>query len=119
MIMENPVTSLVFGESDLLASGDSRGLIKVWRVETGQCVKRFDNAHNQSITCLLFSITKDHLFSGSTDCLIRCHSLKSGSILKEFSGHESFVNSICYSHDGHNLISTGSDGSIRVFLIIT
>ena len=31
------------------------GMLKVWRLRTGQCVRRFPKAHAQGITCVAFS----------------------------------------------------------------
>ena len=45
---------------------------------------------------------------------IRIHGLKSGKTLKEFRGHESFVNCAIYLPESHNLLSASSDGSVKV-----
>lgn len=34
----------------------------------------------------------------------RIHGLKSGKTLKEFRGHNSFVNEVVFSGDGHNIL---------------
>ncbi|KAF1743387.1 hypothetical protein MXB_6, partial [Myxobolus squamalis] len=88
---------------------------QIWRVSSGQCIFRLENAHKESINCLMFGRDSNQLFTGSTDGLIRLHSLKNGNILKEFASHQSFVNSICYSHDLHHIISCSSDATIKIW----
>lgn len=86
-----------------------------WKIQTGQCLRRFEAAHSKGVTCVHFSKDSSQILTGSFDCTIRIHGLKSGKLLKEFKGHTAFVNQVIYSHDGHQLISASSDGTIRLW----
>ena len=47
----------------------------------------------------------------------RIHGLKSGQMLKEFRGHEGFVNAAIFSKNESRIISAACDGTIKVWLL--
>ncbi|KAJ5078673.1 wd40 repeat-containing protein smu1 [Anaeramoeba ignava] len=113
---DSAILSLAFSNnSKLLASGSQNGEIKIWSIETGKLLKKIPTAHSQGITCLEILSEKLEIMSGSFDSLIRSHGLRSGNKLKEFRGHQSFVNSILIPKSGTILLSGSSDGSIRIW----
>jgi WD40 repeat-containing protein SMU1 len=71
-------------DTDILASGSMAGDIKVWKLSSGACVRRFDQAHPKGITSLCFGRDGSQLLSTSFDCTARLHGLKSGRTLREF-----------------------------------
>ena len=68
----------------------------MWKLQTGQCLRRFERAHSKGVTSVQFSRDGSQLLSASYDQTIRIHGLKSGKTLKEFKGHTSFVNMVTF-----------------------
>ena len=115
MLMDAAVLCLAFSrDDDTLASGDQSGCIKVWRVSTGVCVRRFQHAHPLGVTSITFNKDATQILSSSFEGSIRVHGLNSGKMLKEFRGHTSFVNDAVFSPDNSLIMSGSSDGSVRV-----
>jgi len=118
MMHDSAVLSLnVSKDDDLLVSGGQDGEIKVWRVRSGHCIRKYEAAHSQGITSVSFSTDKSRILSSSFDGTIRIHGIKSGKMLKEMRGHESFVNSAEFSNDEEKVLSSSSDGTIRIWSV--
>jgi WD40 repeat-containing protein SMU1 len=105
MMMEEAVLVLAFSrDSEMLATGSEGGQIRVWKISTGQCLRKFEKGHSKGITSLAFSKDNSQILSASFDTTVRVHGLKSGKTLKEFRGHSSYVNCAIFTIDGHNII---------------
>ena len=55
------------------------------------------------------------VLSGGFDALLRLHGLKSGKALREFRGHDSFVDCCAFSASGAQVLSGSSDGSVKIW----
>ncbi|KAI9329230.1 WD40 repeat-containing protein SMU1 [Zopfochytrium polystomum] len=125
MVMDDAVLCLAFTrDGDTLASGSQDGKIKanyyfVWKLSTGQCLRRFPTAHNQGVTALSFSKDGTQVLSASFDQTVRIHGIRSGKTIKEFRGHVSFVNDAVFVHDGSKVISASSDGTAKFWDVKT
>ena len=64
MVHEGPVLSLDFADSDklMLASGDAKGIAKVWKAESGKLLRQIDIGYSISVL----------RFQGNTQLLAAC-----------------------------------------------
>ncbi|ORZ20652.1 WD40 repeat-containing protein SMU1-like protein [Absidia repens] len=99
----------------ILISGSTDGKIAVWNIQSGFCKRRISPAHSQGVTSIQLNNKTTHILSGSYDQLIKIHEIKSGKLVKEFKGHTSFINSVAYMNCDMNIISSSSDGTIKIW----
>lgn len=72
MMMDDAVLCLTFSrDSEMLATGGGKGRIRIWKISTGQCLRRFEKAHNKGITSIVFAKDNGQILSSSFDCSIR------------------------------------------------
>jgi WD40 repeat-containing protein SMU1 len=116
MMHDKAVIAIAFAkESELLATGSQDGQLKVWRIATGECARRFEKAHGQGITFISWSKDSSQLLTASFDMTVRAHGLKSGKSLKEYRGHTSYVNTAVYTKDNSKVVTASSDGKVNVY----
>lgn len=112
---EAVLCSAMSKDGEFLATGSQTGAIKVWNLQSGACVRRFDQAHPQGVTSVSFSKDGSQLLSTSFDATARLHGLKSGKTLKEFRGHSSYVNCGVFTKDHNSILTGSSDGTVKVW----
>ncbi|XP_954516.1 uncharacterized protein TA19400 [Theileria annulata] len=94
MLHETLITCLaVSRDSEVLASGDQKGNIKIWKIDTGECLKTMNNSHKGAVTCATFSRDSSCLLTGSFDSLARFY----------------------LTMDGTRVITGSSDGFVKVW----
>jgi len=107
MVHESQVLALDFskemiGDKLMLASGDQSGVIKVWKVTNGKCLRsiEFGLADGKgAVTVIRFMQNDTKIITVSADIYIRIVGLKSGSVIAKFeSTHDKgFIQSLHFS----------------------
>ncbi|RIK31134.1 MAG: hypothetical protein DCC56_02790 [Anaerolineae bacterium] len=103
---------------------DSKGVIILWNVLTGEKITVLDGhlnptetefADTNSITALAFSPDGNLLASGAKDNTIVIWNVQDGSQLKVLEGHTGAINSLSFSSDGKLLYSNAMDGTVIIW----
>ena len=92
--------------------------LKIWDVNTGNCIKTFPE---QSIYVNSVSYSPDgkYLASVSGDIKIKIWDVNTGNCIKTFKGHNNYVESVSYSPDGKYLASVSWDRRIKIWDVNT
>ncbi len=107
-----PISCINFNkDSNMLISGDMKGLVKVFKIANGKCLREFQDS--AGISCLTFSNDNSQIITGSYDNSIKILGLKAGRILHEINLHKAYVN--CVSLMRNLFISGSADGEVKLF----
>ncbi|MDJ0535602.1 MAG: WD40 repeat domain-containing protein, partial [Xenococcaceae cyanobacterium MO_207.B15] len=105
------ILSVTFSpDGKLLAAGDSKGEIRLWRVADGQQLLTCEG-HTDWVWSVAFSPDGNMLASGSVDRTVKLWDISSGQCLHTFTGHTNWVHSVAFSADG-KMLASGSDDSL-------
>ncbi|CEP10600.1 hypothetical protein [Parasitella parasitica] len=108
-----PVNAIQFRNGRLVsASGDT--VIKLWDMETGQCLRDFVG-HAHGLACIRFDGKR--IVSGSNDNRIKVWNADTGECILTCEGHTGLVRSLHF--DKNKIVSGSYDQSIRVWDIQT
>jgi WD40 repeat protein len=99
-------------DSELLASGDDDGMIRIWDRADGRCALL--GGHLGTVNDLSFSSDGNLLASASADESIRLWKLQDQSF-RVLEGHGSGVLTVAFSGDGSTLVSGDCLGEIRLW----
>jgi WD repeat-containing protein 1 (actin-interacting protein 1) len=115
----NPVSTLAFSpDGDLLAVGDSRGRILVFKAKDGSLVTDRWTAHTSRITSLAWNSKGTHVASGSLDTHIFVWSLeKPGDWIQGSNAHKEGVTGVAWIADETKIASAGTDAAIKVWKV--
>jgi WD40 repeat protein len=122
---DNWVTSVSFSpDGQWIASGSGDSTVKVWSLESGECVTTLRD-HSLGVTSVSFSPDGKFIASGSEDRTVKVWSVESGECVKTLKGHRQKVQSVSFSRDGKYIASgTGTivvldndyeDNTVRVW----
>ena len=98
----------------LLASGSYDHTVKLWDVNTGECLKTLAE-HTDWVWSVHWSPDGRTLASGSGDRTVKLWDVSQGMCLKSLAGHSGQVRTVAFSLDGQTLASGSDDQSIRLW----
>lgn len=108
----NPTNAIAIHPNGyILASGDLRGTVKLWNLQTGTMISQF-SPHAKTISGLAFTPDGSTLITASHDSKIEVWDLASGQLLQTLTGHAGMVRTIALHPNGQILASGGNDGVI-------
>ena len=84
MLHDTAVLAINFSrDGEMLATGSSDGMVRVWKIMTGKCLRQFERAHSEAISCIAFNIDGTKVLTGAHDCICREFGLRASKMLKE------------------------------------
>jgi WD40 repeat protein len=111
------IWSLAFSPRNMLASGSESKAIRLWNIQTGQCLKTLYD--HQMVMAVAFSPNGEIVASGSAYRTIKLWKVKTGECIKVLQGHASLVLSVAFSRNGELLVSSSYDRTVRLWDVHT
>lgn len=112
------VSSLAAVDEDRILSGSLDSVLRLWDLQTGQCIRTFQG-HIKAINCVcIFTDSKGVLrvVSGGDDKTIRIWDIDTGVCILVLRGHEGWVNCVsAFTDDSQRLVSGSADKTVRVW----
>jgi WD40 repeat protein len=113
------VTSIAFSPNGkYIISGSSDKTLKLWDVNTGECIRTF-RGHIDAVNSVTFSSDGRYVLSGSWDSAIKLWDVNTGECIRTFRGHTGWVNSVTFSSDGRYIVSGSSDKTLKLWDVNT
>ena len=119
MFHDDPISAIaISNDGAMIGTGDNQGVVKVWRFETGKCLRQFTAHTGQAVSSLTFSPDGSHILTASRDGTSREFGLRTSRMMKEFRGHTSYVNTCRYlldDEDSVRVVTASADGTARIW----
>ncbi|KAF9352917.1 hypothetical protein BGX26_009309 [Mortierella sp. AD094] len=96
-----------------LISGSLDGLLKLWDIKSGKCEHTIEMP--SPVTHLLLFLENNHLAVICDDLCIRIVDIENRRVVREFWGHSNRITDMTFSPDGHWLVSSSLDATIRTW----
>lgn len=103
---------------NLLGSGSSDGLIRLWRMSDGQQIGIF-TGHEDWVRAVAFSWDGKTIVSGSDDQQVKLWDVASGQCLNTLEGHQRRIRTVAFSPNNKIVASGSDDGTIRIWEVHT
>lgn len=101
-------------KGDLLAAGDTSGLVHIWRVADGELLSRIP-AHENWVRGLLFIADGNRLVSVGDDHRICVWQTRTGRRLRTLDGHTNWVGDLTVHEPSRLLVTASEDGTVRLW----
>jgi small GTP-binding protein len=112
-----PTRGVAFSPDGQLAfTGDKCGVIRIWDVPTGDCLRVFEG-HTDSIWAAAWSPDGRLVLSGADDRTLRLWEVESGRCLRVFDDGASRIRCVAWSPRGDRVLSGGLDNCVRIWNI--
>jgi len=95
-------------------AGDYIGKLRLWDLESGAELKRFDG-HSGWILDIALSPDAQQVLTASVDRTMRLWDVATGNQLKVFQGHKGSVSAVSYSPDGRRAATSSRDSTVRIW----
>jgi len=105
--------------SKILASGDGKGEIRLWNVQSKECTQVLSTEHTERIWSLKFNFSGEILVSGGNDQSIHIFRALTGQRLRTLQGHTNSVRALSLLKGTNYLISGSNDKTVRIWDIET
>ncbi len=102
----------------VLSGGEDKAM-KQWDVTTHKEIRTFSPAHAGHIYCIAVSPDGRRALSASQDKTVRLWDLETGQVIRELTGHTSWVISVAFSPDGYSALSGGADKTMKLWDLAT
>lgn len=103
---------------DRLASASDDQTVKLWDVQTGECLKTFVG-HTDWIQSVHFSPDGQMLATGSRDQTVKIWDVDTEKCLQTLTGHTHRVRSVMFNPQGTMLVSSSDDRTIKLWQVKT
>ncbi len=111
-------TVAIHSDSNLLATGDAEGALRVWNLRTGSEIRSY-SGHQYAITSVVFSKDGRRMLTGSLDQSAILWEVETGRQLHVYNQHHAAINGVAFSPDEKSMLIGCGDQTARLLSVET